>query len=151
MYQMQYLGFWGFGASLVCHLTTPPPKCRNQMACPRTQIPNGVFHTCAQEVYEYGNNKKPPSLLVKRIKIGIKWRRRLFEKICDQIEYYVKTMNPTKRLILCVDGVAGLAKMSQQRQRRYRSAYENQVDDKFSDFDPIGITPGTVFMNYLTK
>src|SRR5690606_5439549 len=54
---------------------------------------------------------------------------------------------PNKRLILCVDGVAPVAKQIQQRQRRYKSKPE-------SAFDPNSLTPGTELMynlcNYIS-
>ena len=60
-------------------------------------------------------------------------------------------VNPRKRLILCIDGVAGSAKMSQQRQRRFKSAKITQEGEKSEDFDSNCITPGTFFMDKLSK
>ncbi len=112
---------------------------------------NGIFHTCAQKIYEYGDFEKNKSLLVKnRRKIGIKWQTKMFKEVCDKIEFYRKMVNPKKKLILCVDGVAGAAKMAQQRQRRFKAAKDNEKNDNM-DFDPTCITPGTKFMSYLTK
>jgi len=109
---------------------------------------NGVFHPCAQKIYEYGDYKRPKALLMKRIKTGKKWRMNFFKEVCNTIEFYRSFTNPKKRIILCVDGVAGAAKMSQQRQRRFRSATE---ENPLMDFDPVSLTPGTQLMNFLTK
>ena len=112
---------------------------------------NGIFHTCAQKVYEYGDFERNKSLMVKnRKKTGIKWQTKMFKEVCDRIEFYRKMVNPKKRLILCVDGVAGAAKMAQQRQRRFKAAKDAEKNDNM-DFDPTCITPGTKFMSFLTK
>jgi len=110
---------------------------------------NGIFHNSTQRIYEYGAYKpKQRSLLIKRRKMGMKWQLKVFEEICNQIEFYRKKVNPTKRLILCVDGVPGLAKISQQRQRRFKSVLD--LDDDTS-FYPNNITCGTRWMDHLTK
>ena len=113
---------------------------------------NGVFHNSAQKIYEYGNFKVPPRLLQKRNlskKIyGFKAQLKLFEDVCETIEKLFATVNPKKRLILCVDGPAPLSKQNQQRQRRFRSAMEQE---KECSFNSNCITPGTKFMDYLSK
>ncbi len=112
---------------------------------------NGIFHSCAQKVYEYGNEKPQRRFLSKpRSKKGLRFQMKLFEEIGSQIDYYVSLVRPRKRLILCVDGVAGSAKMAQQRQRRFKSARDAE-NDTAMDFNPVCITPGTKFMDFLSK
>ena len=94
---------------------------------------NGIFHSCAQKVYDYGNEKNKRLLTRSRSKKGLKFQLRLFEEICNQVDYYRKLVRPTKRIILCVDGVAGNAKMAQQRQRRFKSTL---TEDEM-DFNPV--------------
>jgi 5'-3' exoribonuclease 1 len=107
---------------------------------------NGIFHTCAQKIYQYGSYEKKSLLRKQQYKKGQHWRIKLFEQVCESIEYYRKLVKPKKRILLCVDGVAGRAKMNQQRQRRYRSEkLEN------CDFETASITPGTQFMDNLSK
>lgn len=107
---------------------------------------NGIIHSCAQEIYEYGNFKKN-RLLTHKNKLTLKNQLRLFNKIGDTIENIRNTIQPTKRIILCIDGVAGCAKMAQQRQRRFKSSLE--YDEK--EFNSNCISAGTKFMNYLSK
>ena len=112
---------------------------------------NGIFHNCAQQVYQYGNFKKEgPKLLVRNPKKGLKQQIKFFEAVCEKVEFYRKIVNPKKRLILCVDGVAGFAKMTQQRQRRFKSIKQDDGRGD-SDFDPTCLTPGTKVMDFLTK
>ena len=108
---------------------------------------NGLFHLCAQKVYRYGN--VPAHLLYKTArsqKIPTN-PTLLFREICDKIEICRRHVRPRTKLVLCVDGVAGLGKMNQQRQRRFRSA----LSMKDAPFNPSSFTPGTKLMDHLTK
>jgi 5'-3' exoribonuclease 1 len=113
---------------------------------------NGVFHNSAQRIYEYGNFKPNPRLLRNNKSYkkpnGLQLQLRLFQDICKTIEELFKITKPKKKLILCVDGPAPLSKQNQQRQRRFRSAMEAEEN---SSFNSNSITPGTKFMDYLTK
>lgn len=111
---------------------------------------NGIFHTSAQKVYEYGNFKAAPSLLTtkRQTQSNLQLQLKLFNDVCNTVESILKLVKPTKRLILCVDGPAPLSKQNQQRQRRFRSAKE-ATDDSL--FNSNCITPGTQFMDHLTK
>jgi len=68
----------------------------------------------------------------------------LWNKIID----YDDTYKPEKMLI-CVDGVAPLAKIIQQRKRRYLSIYKNKIDAIETHWDTNAISTGTEFMNNL--
>jgi len=69
-------------------------------------------------------------------------QQRTFAGVWSEIERLTKLVNPTQELFLSVDGVAPLAKIMQQRKRRYLST----VETKTSDFDSTKISPGTDFM-----
>lgn len=113
---------------------------------------NGLFHNAAQKVYQYGAHALPRRLLgiksKKQININKK-NKECFRDICLNIQKLVNIARPSKRLILCVDGPAPLSKQNQQRQRRFRSALDRKNNDQ--SFDSNCITPGTKWMNYLTK
>ena len=106
---------------------------------------NGLIHTAAQMVYKYGNYKQNKSLLnmEKRRKKDID----VFKMTGTLIEKLVEITSPKKRIILCIDGVAPKSKQKQQRERRYNNMKSNEP----TDFDTSKITPGTVFMNNLSK
>lgn len=105
---------------------------------------NGLFHLCAQKVYRYGNYKK--RLLKEYPKPTM---TQYCNEVCRKIEELRLQVDPRKRLVLCVDGIAGLAKMNQQRQRRFRAAQDMEANSPL--FNSNSITPGTEFMDYLTR
>jgi 5'-3' exoribonuclease 1 len=115
---------------------------------------NGIFHGSAQKVYEYGEFKPLRRLMrhgrVNRDRGGLKKQLAAFKDICLRIEYLKNIVNPRKRLILCIDGPAPLSKQAQQRQRRFRSANEKDETDA-KGFDGNSITPGTKWMDHLSK
>lgn len=111
---------------------------------------NGVFHNSAQKIYQYGNFKLPQRLMRKKryYPRGLKAQIAVFEDVCKTVELLFQISKPRMRLILCVDGPAPISKQNQQRQRRFRSAMEASKD---APFDSNSITPGTKFMDYLSK
>lgn len=112
---------------------------------------NGIFHNSAQKVYEYGSFKPLPRLLAtgrRRPQDFSKKQRELFNHIASTVEELVEVSKPRKRVILCVDGPAPLSKQYQQRQRRFRAAAES---DDSCEFNSNCITPGTKFMDHLSK
>jgi 5'-3' exoribonuclease 1 len=112
---------------------------------------NGFFHNSAQKIFEYGNGKKEQRLMRVAPRIvhdTAENRKRVYNDVCQSIEKLVKISNPRKRIFLGIDGVAPISKQNQQRQRRFRSAFESS-GDKLS-FDSNSITPGTIFMDELS-
>ena len=60
-------------------------------------------------------------------------------------------INP-KKVFIMIDGVAPRSKMNQQRERRYKSHFFRELEpDKIVLWDSNKITPGTEFMEMLTK
>lgn len=109
---------------------------------------NGLFHLCAQKVFRYGNVNAPPARLLSR-EPRPPTITHLCKEICHKIEVCRQHVRPRKRLILCVDGIAGLGKMNQQRQRRFRAS--KSMPSTPSGFNPNAFTPGTSLMDYLTR
>ena len=93
----------------------------------------------------------------------------LLQRICDSIDACIAIMRPTDRVFVAFDGVAPVAKLNQQRERRYKSWYLGEMEaqrrqdkgkgkDKGKDKDKeapkpawntSAITPGTQFMRAL--
>ena len=69
----------------------------------------------------------------------------------------VQKLKPNKRVLIAFDGVAPLAKLDQQRNRRYMSAFQSSIDAENPQssaalkykWNTSAITPGTEFMEKL--
>ncbi len=72
----------------------------------------------------------------------------LIYNVIQKISSYISYINPTTLVYITFDGVAPLAKMEQQRTRRYKSSAQSTSD---SSWKTSNITPGTPFMQKLTK
>lgn len=79
----------------------------------------------------------------------------LIIKVCEKIEEYILELKPTNRVIIAYDGVAPVAKMEQQRNRRYKSMLERKLKKELypegnsTEWKTTAITPGTMFMKKL--
>lgn len=90
---------------------------------------NGVVHHCS-----HPENGTPPETEVE-----------MFERVFQELDRYINCIRPRKLLFIAVDGVCPVAKIVQQRKRRYCSAR----DSNGGSFDSNAITPGTPFMERL--
>jgi 5'-3' exonuclease len=72
----------------------------------------------------------------------------IYNELWKKIEYLMNYVKPTNTHIF-VDGVAPLAKIIQQRKRRYLSTLQKKMDNKLESWNTNAITPGTSFMNNL--
>ena len=79
----------------------------------------------------------------------------IIKAVITKIEYYIQTISPAKTVIIAFDGVAPVAKLEQQRSRRYKSGYQNNIsksifkNEKADPWNTVAITPGTKFMTEL--
>jgi 5'-3' exoribonuclease 1 len=75
---------------------------------------------------------------------------KLIDQVIRKIKQYISIINPSRIAYISFDGVAPLAKMDQQKERRYRSAYLAEVlnteSSNIGGFSTTAITPGTEFM-----
>ena len=112
---------------------------------------NGLFHNSAQRVFKYGNCAQKSLLRkIEHVKFNNKTQLACFEDVAKSIERIVTVVHPTTTLVLAVDGVAPASKINQQRQRRFRGSLESTLT-AVDRFDSISITPGTKFMDQLSK
>ena len=116
---------------------------------------NAIFHTVAQEVFEYGDKTKIKVSFFEQKKKKEMTPEELnvyyFKKITYFIEKLIKISNPTKCIYVAIDGVAGSSKNSQQRQRRFKSSQSGGTSGvgNVGNFNPIFLSVGTEFMDKL--
>lgn len=80
-----------------------------------------------------------------------KFEQKLIKNICLKLEEYINLINPDNQVIIAFDGVAPVAKLEQQRNRRYKTWFQKQLSKELNDsvepsWDTTAITPGTKFM-----
>uniref|UniRef100_A0A6C0B1C0 Xrn1 N-terminal domain-containing protein n=1 Tax=viral metagenome TaxID=1070528 RepID=A0A6C0B1C0_9ZZZZ len=84
--------------------------------------------------------------------------RSIICKVNQKIEEYISLITPNDTIMIAFDGVAPVAKLEQQRNRRYKSWFQNEISKSIFK-KPIGndpwnttaITPGTEFMRDLNE
>ena len=78
----------------------------------------------------------------------------IFELICKKVEQYIYLVKPTNVIYIAFDGVAPVAKLEQQRNRRHKSSFEESIMQSYGKppkMDTTQITPGTEFMKNLSN
>jgi 5'-3' exonuclease len=79
----------------------------------------------------------------------------IISKTIQTIKEYIWLLKPTQKVMIAFDGVAPVAKLEQQRSRRFKSSFQNSLSRsilKTTTPDPwntTAITPGTLFMKML--
>jgi len=85
---------------------------------------------------------------------------KMINEVIKYIEFIINFINPKKTIYIAIDGVVPIAKIKQQRLRRYKSMADkelwNNIKKKHNiplsnNWNTNAITPGTVFMDKLHK
>jgi 5'-3' exonuclease len=85
----------------------------------------------------------------------IEWENWLIQDVCKYLKKVVSLVNPSKQVFVGVDGVVPMAKMRQQRLRRFKSHWTAAEEIRIGKseakprWDTNAITPGTAFMERL--
>jgi 5'-3' exonuclease len=89
-----------------------------------------------------------------------KLEKLMFNRIVNYLNYLEGVVNPSVMMFIAVDGVAPLAKIGQQRKRRFKSVIDNKLKNeikvkhnvKFNNmWSNTVISPGTIFMEKLHR
>jgi 5'-3' exoribonuclease 1 len=81
----------------------------------------------------------------------------IISRVIQNIKEYITLLKPANSVLIAFDGVAPVAKLEQQRSRRFKSLYQNSISRsilKTTTPDPwntTAITPGTLFMKTLDE
>ena len=79
----------------------------------------------------------------------------IIKNVLIRIENLIHLLKPTTLIYIAFDGVAPVAKLKQQRERRYKSWYQGEIYKKLFNevkknaWNTTAITPGTLFMKEL--
>ena len=82
---------------------------------------------------------------------------KIINAVIETIIGYINLLNPVNCVYIAFDGVAPVAKLEQQRSRRFKSLYQNNLADAIkkndmpAQWNTVAITPGTLFMKTLNK
>jgi 5'-3' exonuclease len=83
--------------------------------------------------------------------------QKIIKNVIGKLEEYIAIVNPTNLIMISLDGTPPVAKLDQQRQRRYKSSYTTKMlttetgTKPAAAFDTIEITTGTRFMSELNS
>ena len=92
---------------------------------------------------------------LRKIEHASDFENQLIRAVCLKLDEYIKQTSPDNTVFIAFDGVAPVAKLEQQRNRRYKSRLEKyiigELEGDKSGWDSTAITPGTSFMNKLGK
>jgi len=117
-------------------------------------IIKSLYHTQAHNLYIDGN-----SIIYDCY--NATGEKNLILQVISQLDALIARVNPLNRCYVTFDGVAPLAKLKQQRVRRFKSEWEAEILDGLTTVQPntvqpepkwntTAITPGTVFMENLS-
>ena len=80
------------------------------------------------------------------------YENKIISFVITKIKDYIDIIKPTNVIYIAFDGVAPVAKLEQQRNRRYKSYYTNNyIENDIEKWDTCNITPGTSFMKKLNN
>ncbi len=77
------------------------------------------------------------------------WEQSLLQEICRTVKEVYTVSGRPKQVYIAVDGVVPMAKIRQQRVRRFKSVWMRTQENTQASWDSNAITPGTAFMDKL--
>lgn len=103
---------------------------------------NGIIHRARQIVYGMTEETIPGyKETLKKMKPA-EIQKKVFNTVCLILADVTLKVAPAESVVITIDGITNLAKIKQQRGRRYNSASSEYADQP----DSCEVTPGTLFM-----
>jgi 5'-3' exonuclease len=100
--------------------------------------------------------RRPGARLYEGEETRLEWENHLIQEVCKYLKKIVSLVDPTEQVFVGVDGVVPMAKMRQQRLRRFKSHWTAAEEVRIGKseagkprWDTNAITPGTAFMERL--
>ena len=93
---------------------------------------DNLYLDCNSIIYD-AYNKMEVDKLTESIAISI------IKCVTIKIEEYISVIQPSKTVYIAFDGVAPFAKLEQQRSRRYKSWYQNEISNMYFNKDKVDV------------
>ena len=101
---------------------------------------NCLIYHCLHQMPEFSTDMSPYEKEM--------WEADFMERIVRYALHVIHQVKPAVGVYIAIDGVVPMAKMRQQRLRRFKSAW-TRVNEQSKSWDTNAITPGTEFMKKL--
>jgi 5'-3' exoribonuclease 1 len=113
---------------------------------------NNLYLDCNSFIYEAHHNLAKTADLTND-KNFVNYEETLIRLVCESLINMFGQLKPDQRVLIAFDGVAPMAKLDQQRNRRYMAAYQKYIDASpaSNEWNTASITPGTDFMKKLSE
>lgn len=113
----------------------------NKQKCDRLFLDfNGIIHNCYNSIKIQDNFESIND-----------FEKKLIIEVIKYTELIYKYVEPFELLYICIDGVAPLPKIQQQRKRRFMSSWlKTKIKQPGYEWDSNAISPGTNFMENLS-
>ena len=99
---------------------------------------NGLIHPASYKYLKNIENKKPKDI-----------EKEIIKEVWNTTQDIIDIVKPTKTVEIFIDGVAPIAKMNQQRRRRFLAIKRKKMINQDIIWDSNAISPGTTFMTKL--
>ena len=123
----------------------------------KSMIINNLYMDCNSIIYDAVR-----TIDFANFKVG-EYTDAIIRQVTVKIEEYIGLIGPDNLIYIAFDGVAPVAKLEQQRSRRYKSWYQSEITksiftatatattNKATSWNTTAITPGTEFMVELNR
>lgn len=106
---------------------------------------NGVIHQAAQTVLKQHCEANPDGSIIDPEQKD-EFERLIYHEVWNYTKKCINVADPGNNVGIFIDGVAPIAKINQQRKRRYLAFERHKLMDTFPVWDTNAISPGTAFM-----